>query len=642
MNNTYNIVNNLYFSQFKSACLSDGCHFVFDCKGYSDSLEAGINVYSIKSGNFIKKIPFAREIKIGNLLYSVVSDFDTVNWCYTFYCGETEIEDCRADRYINVPAYGKLDSNYVLRAAFDFNYASKAFSGYKHKYQDSFIYQLHVRGFSKHSSSMTKYKGCFKGVIDKIDHFKELGVTTLELQPVNEFRECDPKTERLNYWGYCEGLYYTPKQAYSCSDNSNSEFVMMVDELHKNGLEVILQMFFAKSISRREIVSILEYWTLKFGIDGFHILGENIPLQLIEESRILSDSKVWCDNLEGISDIRNSLYESADHRKFALYRDDFLYAIRHLLKGDEFSLAEAVAKLKNNPTDVGCINYLNSFNTMTLADMVSYDRKHNEDNGEDNKDGVEFNCSWNCGEEGPSRKQKVVALRKKQIKNALILLFMSAGTPMIYMGDEFLNSQKGNNNPYCIDSPITWLDWSALKKSKNIFELIKELASYRKEFSAFHKIGEPSMIDMTGCGFPELSYHGESAWKQQLESYRHSIGIMFCEKGRLLYYAINLHWNSERLSLPRPPKNQVWSLKMATDKIEVPDEELTVSVPERTIAIFETKFGVRETIGNTDKRGTKNKNNSKLNSESDIIKAEFIKNDTDKAEIIKTENTTKN
>lgn len=556
--------------------------------GSNDNVEIGVAVYDIKTGLPVGKYSAQNASYTGSIYSVFIADYKYNEWAYAFYYNEYVYTDIRAGRYIDKPAYGDFVNALPLKAVIDVNQEFEDDNKPQIRYEDAFVYQLHVRGFTKHSSSGTKYKGTFRGVIDKLGYLKELGVTTLEFQPVNEFNECDSKTGRLNYWGYCPGFYYAPKSAYSYSKNTSAEFIDMVRAIHSNDQEIILQMYFANDFSKREIVSILEYWTVKYHIDGFHLLSENAPIDLIDSSSLLKGSKIWCDKLDG-ANIDNAITGVARDRRYALYRDDYMYSMRRFLKADEYSINDAIGKMRENHEGYANINYFGAFNTFTLTDMVSYERKRNEDNGEDNRDGSDYNCSWNCGEEGSSRKTKVLALRKKQVKNALLMLMLSAGTPMIYMGDELGRTQLGNNNPYCLDNKITWVDWSLAKKQNNRIDFIKTAIGIRKSMDVLHSARELSMVDVCGCGYPELSYHGESAWKSQTEGHRHEFGVMFCDNGKLLYMAINMHWESAVLSMPRPPKGYDWKLILTTSDEKSDEEvsELSVKLSEHTIALYE-------------------------------------------------------
>ncbi len=206
-------------------------------------------------------------------------------------------------------------------------------------------------------------------------------------------------------------------------------------------------------------------------------------------------------------------------------------------------------------------------------DLVSYDRKHNEDNNENNQDGTDSNYSWNCGQEGPSRKKTIVSLRLQQIKNALLMLFLAQGTPLIFMGDEFGNSQKGNNNPYCQDNDTTWLNWKNINSNKEIYSFMKKLIAFRKEHGELHQKMPLRMMDYKSCGYPDLSYHGEFPWKPDTTAYSRQLGMMYCgrygEEGtekqdEFLYVAYNLHWEPHEFVLPRLPKDKKWKTVLSS------------------------------------------------------------------------------
>jgi glycogen operon protein len=239
------------------------------------------------------------------------------------------------------------------------------------------------------------------------------------------------------------------------------------------------------------------------------------------------------------------------------------------------------------------INYITNYYGFTLNDLVSYEQKHNEANGENNTDGTDFNFSWNCGAEGASRKKSIKLLRLKQMKNAMTLVFTAQGTPLIYAGDEFGNSQYGNNNCYCQDNETGWVDWRGLAKNGDLFEYTKALIAFRKSHSILH-LDEPlSMLDRYGCGYPDLSYHGNEAWKAQMEGYNHHMGIMYCCKvegeRECIYIAYNLHWESHMFALPSIG-NCEWKAVLGTDDNNViVDDELNsdyIDIKPRSISIL--------------------------------------------------------
>ena len=186
-----------------------------------------------------------------------------------------------------------------------------------------------------------------------------------------------------------------------------------------------------------------------------------------------------------------------------------------------------------------------------------------------------------------------------------MLLFLSQGTPLLYMGDEFGNSQEGNNNPYCQDNKITWLNWKNLETGKEIYEFTKALIAIRKMHPVLRQEKELRLIDYGACGYPDASYHGESPWKPDTSNYSRQLGVMYCgkyayrERNRpddFFYAAYNMHWESHRFALPRLPKDMRWELCITTDKDtekEPADWEGTeVDLPGRCLCLFQS---VKET-----------------------------------------------
>lgn len=160
---------------------------------------------------------------------------------------------------------------------------------------------------------------------------------------------------------------------------------------------------------------------------------------------------------------------------------------RRLLRGDENALRNFTMRANRNQKGCAVINYVTNHDGFTLADLVSYDHKYNRENGEQERDGTDYNYSWNCGTEGPTRKKDILRLRMQQRKNAMAMLLLSQGTPMLLAGDEFGNSQGGNNNPYCHDSELTWLDWNHEKANRELQDFIRDAIAYRKRHKVLHQ-----------------------------------------------------------------------------------------------------------------------------------------------------------
>ena len=271
--------------------------------------------------------------------------------------------------------------------------------------------------------------------------------------------------------------------------------------------------------------------------------------------------------------------------------------MRPFLKGDGCMLEKVQRRMRENPLKCGRINYFTNYNGFTMMDMVSYNDKHNEANGEDNRDGNPYNQSWNCGEEGPSKKRQVNALRSRQYKNAMSMLFLSQSTPLIFMGDEFGNSQKGNNNPYCQDNEITWLNWKDKEKHKELYQFTEKIIALRKAHPILHNRKELRLMDYYAYGYPDLSYHGAEAWLAAKGSNDRQIGMLYCGKyakinkrfdDDFFYVALNMHWEPKELALPKLPKGMTWELCYTTGS-EPELCEMVLKVPPRTVAVYQSK-----------------------------------------------------
>lgn len=596
-------------------CDRQGANFSF----VSPLADCGVVLFSKELKEW-KRIPFAEEYRVGDIHCMHISGISFSGMAYCFYEEERLVTDVRGTAFLDRHVYGKIKSpkeqvRLALLQTDDYDWEGDRPP--EIPYSESICYCMHVRGFTRHASSKVTAKGTFRGLMEKLPYLKELGITTLEIQPAYEFSEIEMKktpespftengsevSEKLNYWGYTEGYYYSPKNNYADSKDAVTEFKDMVKALHQNNMEIIMQFYFTESVQAREISEILRYWIMTYHVDGFHLKGKGIDAGMLAKDSALARTKLW---YYGFPDTRQEEWPAVSYRRFlASYRDDYRYDMRRFLKGDEGMLPALMYHLRHNPGFCGQINYLTNYDGFTLMDMVSYERKHNEANGEDNKDGSDYNASWNCGQEGPSRRKAVVLLRKKQIKNALMLLFLSQGTPLLYMGDEFGNSQEGNNNPYCQDNKITWINWKNLETGREIFDFTKALIAIRKMHPVLRQEKELRLIDYGACGYPDASYHGEAPWKPDISNYSRQLGVMYCGKyayrernkpDDFFYVAYNMHWETHRFALPRLPKDMRWELCITADKDtekELADWEGTeVDLPGRCICLFRS---VKET-----------------------------------------------
>ncbi len=586
----------------------------------------GILLYDRRTGRLSEKIPFTRDDRIGNVYCRTVKGIHTEACTYLFYEDERLIPDERGRVFpIRIP-YGKERRQEDMKAGFlteEFDWGEDRAP--RIPYHHALCYCLHVRGFTKHVSSGLEHRGTFAGIKEKIPYLKEIGVTTIELQPAYEFTEIPLKEDhpqnlpyaaisgaakegksagsKLNYWGYTKGYYYAPKAAYAAESDPAQEFKELVKSLHENRMELVMQFYFPKEVKCTEILDILCFWILEYRVDGFHLLGENLPMDMLAGDDALADTKLWYYSFD--TDRLYSRNEQPGCPHLAEYNDAWYYDMRRFLKGDGNMLGSALYHMRHIPSKAGGIHYLSNYFGFTLADMVSYDYKHNEDNKEENRDGTDYNCSWNCGDEGATRRRSVRELRLKQMKNAMCLLLLSQSTPLIFMGDEFANSQKGNNNPYCQDNAVTWLDWRGIERNGELHAFWKMLVGFRQRNPILRPEKELRLMDYIACGYPDLSYHGQYAWRPETGgNYRH-IGIMLCGKyaqshkdcdGAFVYLAINMYWERRGLALPKLPKGMEWELAFSTEPDCAQKEDgkeesegLLREVASRSIAVYVAK-----------------------------------------------------
>ncbi len=535
------------------------------------------------------RLDFTPDMFFGNVCCCRLYGIEPEQYAYTFHVEGRPVSDvyskeCAGHKLFGMEHFKAGDNDRVLGSRFrevDFDWEDDKKPGTP--YEDSFYYGLHVRGFTMDPSSGVREAGTYTGVIRKIPYLKKLGVTGVVLQPVYEFEECIPVSPltakvgetrmKVNYWGYVKGDYFAPKNAYAYTDNAVNECKEMIRDLHKAGIEVILQFYFPPEISMGMICEILDFWSVAYHVDGFHLLGTGIRMEEIAKDPYLVNVKIWAETIP-TSDIYGT--KTPHKRTFACFERGFMDNMRCYLKGDENKIQDFLFYMRRNPEEIGVINYLASYGGFRLADVFSYERKHNEDNGEKNQDGETYNCSWNCGAEGPTGKRNIKAFRMRMIKNALSFLFLAQGTPFLFMGDECGKTSLGNNNPYCQDNEISWKQWKLKKSEKEILDFTVFLAELRKNHPILHRSKECRLMDTKRCGVPDLSYHGKEAWKPDMNYYIRHIAMMLCglyEERREgdktvfdnhFYLSSNMHWEEHTFALPRLPIGRKWSLLYGT------------------------------------------------------------------------------
>ena len=427
---------------------------------------------------------------------------------------------------------------------------------------------------------------------------------------------------------------YTAAIEYNREGN---EFKELVKELNENGIEVILDVVFNHTAEGNElgpyisfkgfdnnlyyiltpegyyynfsgcgntmncnnpvvqqmILECLRYWVIAYRVDGFRfdlasILGRNEDgapmaspplLQALAYDPVLSKVKLIAEAWDagGLYQVGN--FPSWNNRWAewnGRYRDD----IRRFLKGDEGIAMGAAIRIAGSPDlykpderECASINFITCHDGFTLYDLYSYNEKHNEANGWSNTDGANDNNSWNCGAEGSTDNPNINRLRMRMMKNACAVLMCSRGIPMFLAGDEFGNTQFGNNNPYCQDNEISWLDWSKMKENKELFDFFKEMIVFRKKYSILRRRGLESRV-----GFPDISYHGVTPWVNDFASYDHYVGVMFAgvrrtasRREEIIYIGVNAYWENLDVELPQLPNGYKWMHVITTSEWKFTD-----------------------------------------------------------------------
>lgn len=503
--------------------------------------------------------------------------------------------------------------------------------------EDLVIYEMHVRGFTRHDSSGVTHPGTFAGIMEKIPYLKELGVNAVELMPIFEFDEMQGSRtvngQRLvDYWGYNTVSFFAPNTSYAGEIEYNregAELKRLIKELNDNGIECILDVVFNHTAEGNElgpcfsfkgfdnniyymltpdghyynfsgcgntlncnhpivqqmILECLRYWTTAYHVDGFRfdlatILGRNEDgspmskpplLQSLAFDPILGSVKLIAEAWDA-----GGLYQVGSFPSWnrwaewnGRYRDD----MRDYLKGG-CELWQTAAQRITGSQDLydparrgmnASVNFLDCHDGFTMWDMYSYSAKHNEANGWNNTDGTDDNRSWNCGAEGDTDSEEILTLRRRMVKNAFATLMCSRGTPMFLAGDEFLNTQYGNNNAYCQDNEVSWLDWNMKEKNRENYDFFRYMIHFRMEHNCIRKFS-----GYCSQGFPEVQVIGPDGGTQVLR-------IIYAGKKEetgmddIVCLALNVHWEYQECRMLQLTGGAVWSVAVDTGKNYLPE-----------------------------------------------------------------------
>jgi glycogen operon protein len=442
-----------------------------------------------------------------------------------------------------------------------------------------------------------KFPGTFRGLIEKIPYLKWLGVTTVELLPVFEFDETDcpftdPTTgERLlNFWGYNPVGFSAPKASFAASakgHGQDDEFRDLVKALHAAGIEIVLDVVFNHPAVREQILTCLRYWVTDMHVDGFRfdlasVLGRDrtgklIPnppaVEMITDDGILAGTKLIAEPWDAGGAYQVGRFPFG-HR-WAEWNDRFRDDVRRFWRGDAGFAALLASRLSGSADLFGddgrgprhSINFVTCHDGFTLHDLVSYNDKHNLPNGEGNRDGHNDNCSWNTGVEGDTADPKVRKLRERRAKSMAATLLLAQGTPMILAGDEMLRTQRGNNNAWCQDNDLSWVDWTLKDKNAGFVRFVRELIWVRRKHPVFRRrtylAGEltPLTADVRWHGrLPNLPNFGPDSRfvAYTLDGRFHGRDDLTTEPDRDFYVALNGGAEPVSATVPPSPTGPRW------------------------------------------------------------------------------------
>jgi isoamylase len=561
--------------------------------------------------------------------------------CFGYTLGDAQ-EDLSFDERDSAPFMPKC---LVVDQGFDWKQNGKP----RVSWDRTVVYETHVRGFTrKHPAVAEPLRGTFAGLATQevIEYVKALGITTLELMPIQTFVNDSHLLESglTNYWGYNTIGFFAADPRYCANPASGvREFKEMVARFHDAGLEVILDVVYNHTAEGNErgptlsfkgidnasyyrllpdqpryyindtgtgntlnlshpriiqmVADSLRYWVLEMHVDGFRFdLGTILArepngfdnrsgfLKVCSQDPVLSTVKLIAEPWDcGPGGYQVGRFPPG----WAEWNDQYRDTVRDFWRG-ESSAAEIAPRLYGSADlfdELGrkpyaSINFVTAHDGYTLNDLVSYNDRHNEANGEENRDGSTNNRSWNCGAEGPTDDEKIVALRRRQMRNFLATLFLSQGTPMLLAGDEFARTQRGNNNAYAQDNDISWLDWTLADKNYAQVNFVRELAHLRAKYPILRRSRFLSAKVNEAIGLKEITWINASG--EEMEDGQWSDARMQCfgmlldgraqptglkQRGvdATLLLILNAHYDLVNLTLPGHEGDERWRLLIDTN-----------------------------------------------------------------------------
>ncbi|MEZ5314305.1 MAG: alpha-amylase family glycosyl hydrolase, partial [Thermoanaerobaculia bacterium] len=541
------------------------------------------------------------------------------------------------------------------------------------------ICELHVRGFTRHRSSLVSRPGTYLGLIEKLGYLRDLGVTTIELLPVFEFDETEngrrnPETgeQLLNFWGYSPVSFFAPKRSYAAGRAPGAELeelAELVDACHRSGLEVVLDVVYNHTaeggggagdplrsfrglaeevyyirdprtgrpfdctgcgntvntnhpLVRKMILDSLHFWAEGVGVDGFRFDLASAFYRGLEGEKLRQSPIVDEITTDPVLQERLLIAEPWDVTGFSppsgfpatwrVWNGPFRDDVRRYLRGDTIAPHRLALRLGGVPEPPegdaakagAVVDFVTCHDGFTLADLFSYDEKHNAPNGEGGRDGSSFHLSWNHGAEGPSAEPEILELRARQARNALALLLLTRGTPMLLAGDERGRSQRGNNNAWCQDNEVSWIDWSPSEAAAELEELVRRLLALRREIGG---TGRDRCAVLSPFASTAATEAGGAVPAALL--FRDDEGEEANDGGSTILLALNPSALRARLPVPRAAAFRPWVLAVdtarpgseaapdPTSRPELAPDTAELELPPRTLRLFLAGERVRTNSG---------------------------------------------
>ena len=566
------------FSEFGTRVEGQKCTFTFAVK--TDAIP-GIILYDTATGKEVASFDIPLSMSLGHVFSVTVSGFDFSKLYYSIKADGKLMIDPYARRIIGREKWNdikRFESNYQVFSGF----SSKKYE-WKHENplippEELIMYKLHMRGFSmKYPKLSASHRGNYKGLIDVLPTLCGYGFNCLELMPVYEFEDIrfrshlamdkDGNTVTVheepygvNYWGYGDGYYFAPKASYFGGDSDPDYHLKeLIDIVHGLSMKVILEFSFVNRPIDDVILDALIYWVKEYRVDGFHLLGDGLPIKRIAENPYLNGTMIIYNKFP----LDVLMNEKRENKHLFVTDDAFQYPLRRLQNHMDGNAAEFSDILRRQEKGYSYINYAASNTGMTLYDAYSYGEKHNEANGEQNRDGNNYNASSNQGIEGETKNRVANRIRRTAVRTALLSVMMSTSVPMIFEGDASLNSQSGNNNPYCQDNPIGWADFGKKKISSDMRDYLKKLIAFRKKHTVISSREPFRLSDYLHVGLPDISYHGREPWIMGIGNEKKALGILFAgaygkEEEDDVMLLFNFYYGEETFALPVLPQGRKW------------------------------------------------------------------------------------